>query len=83
MRINRAVAVDDKRVATTSRNPLIGNVVVEAPGHLILPGFVDAHVHTRSSEEEGLTAVSRFSLTGATLRIFQGPGSYMEFIRIE
>lgn len=34
-------------------------------------------------EEEGLTEVRRYSLTGAVLRIFQGPGSYMEFIRIE
>ena len=34
-------------------------------------------------EEEGLTEVRRYSLTGAVLRIFQGPGSYMEFVRIE
>ena len=34
-------------------------------------------------EEEGLTQVRRYSLTGAVLRIIQGPGSYMEFVRIE
>lgn len=34
-------------------------------------------------EEEGLTEVRRYSLTGAVLRIIHGPGSYMEFVRIE
>ena len=34
-------------------------------------------------EEEGLTEVRRFSLMGSALRIFQGAGSYMEFVRIE
>ncbi len=34
-------------------------------------------------EEEGLTEVRRFSLMGSVLRIFQGTGSYMEFVRIE
>jgi hypothetical protein len=34
-------------------------------------------------EEEGLTVVRRFSLTGSVLRIIQGPGSYMEFVRVE
>ena len=34
-------------------------------------------------EEQGLTEVKRYSLTGAVLRIISGPGSYMEFVRIE
>lgn len=34
-------------------------------------------------EEEGLTEVRRYSLIGSILRIFQGPGSFMEFVRVE
>ncbi len=34
-------------------------------------------------EEDGLTEVRRYSLTGSILRIFQGPGSFMEFVRVE
>ena len=46
-------------IAETSPAPLTGTEVVDASGCLILPGFIDAHVHTRSSMDEGITATTR------------------------
>ena len=46
--------------------PLAGAEVVDASGYLILPGFVDAHVHTRSSVDEGITATTRAAAAGGT-----------------
>ena len=51
------LGVKDETIVAISRQPLRARVHHEARGRLLLPGFVDAHVHTRSSMEEGLAAV--------------------------
>jgi allantoinase len=53
--------------------PLVGAEVVDASGYLILPGFVDAHVHTRSSVDEGITATTRAAAAGGTTTVIDMP----------
>ncbi|HIF21545.1 MAG TPA: hypothetical protein EYQ27_06445, partial [Gemmatimonadetes bacterium] len=53
--------------------PLAGAEVVDASGYLILPGFVDAHVHTRSSVDEGITATTRAAAAGGTTTVIDMP----------
>ena len=60
-------------VAEFSDMPLAGAETVEAPGCLILPGFVDGHVHTRSSVDEGITATTRAAAAGGTTTIVDMP----------
>ena len=60
-------------VAATSATPLDGDQVMDAAGHLILPGFVDAHVHTRSSVDEGITAATTAAAAGGTTTILDMP----------
>ena len=60
-------------ITASSDAPLHGAEVVDAPGCLILPGFVDAHVHTRSYEDEGITATTRAAAAGGTTTIIDMP----------
>ena len=60
-------------ITGTSATPLSGKQVVRASGHLILPGFVDAHVHTRSCVDEGITATTRAAAAGGTTTIVDMP----------
>ena len=60
-------------IAETSSAPLAATEVVDASGCLILPGFVDAHVHTRSSMDEGITATTRAAAAGGTTTIVDMP----------
>ena len=46
---------------------------MDASGCLILPGFVDVHVHTRSSVDEGITATTRAAAAGGTTTIVDMP----------
>ncbi len=61
------------QIAVVSETPLGGAEVVEAAGHLVLPGFVDAHVHTRSCVDEGITATTRAAAAGGTTTIIDMP----------
>ena len=56
-----------------SLEPLKAAKLVDASGYLILPGFVDGHVHTRSYEGEGITATTRAAAAGGTTTIVDMP----------
>jgi len=67
------LGITDGLIAGSSETPLSGAKTVDASGYLILPGFVDAHVHTRSSEDEGITATTRAAAAGGTTTIVDMP----------
>ncbi len=67
------LGIDGELISATSEEPLTGSEVVDAPGCLILPGFVDVHVHTRSSVDEGITATTRAAAAGGTTTIVDMP----------
>jgi allantoinase len=60
-------------IASVSEAPLSGVETVHASGYLVLPGFVDAHVHTRSCVDEGITATTRAAAAGGTTTIVDMP----------
>jgi len=60
-------------ITACSETPLTGAEVLDATGCLILPGFVDAHVHTRSCVDEGITATTRAAAAGGTTTIIDMP----------
>ncbi|MEE2898223.1 MAG: dihydroorotase family protein [Gemmatimonadota bacterium] len=60
-------------IAECGDAPLASAEVVDASGYLILPGFVDAHVHTRSSVDEGITATTRAAAAGGTTTVIDMP----------
>jgi N-acyl-D-glutamate deacylase len=41
----RNVAIEDGRIVAISEFPLEGDVVVDAAGHVVAPGFIDLHFH--------------------------------------
>jgi allantoinase len=67
------LGIVDGLVVECSEVPLTGVETVDAPGCLILPGFVDAHVHTRSSVDEGISATTRAAAAGGTTTIVDMP----------
>ena len=67
------LGVKNGLIAESSETPLKGAQVVDASGYLILPGFVDGHVHTRSYEGEGITATTRAAAAGGTTTIVDMP----------
>ncbi len=67
------LGVTNGLITELSAAPLTGSEVVDASGFLILPGFVDAHVHTRSSVDEGITTTTRAAATGGTTTIVDMP----------
>ena len=68
------MAVAGGRITAISAEPLTGAETLDVPGgRLVLPGFVDAHVHTRSSLDEGITATTRAAAAGGTTTIVDMP----------
>jgi len=67
------MGITDGRIANISESALTGRDTLDAAGHQILPGFVDAHVHTRSSPDEGITATTRAASAGGTTTIIDMP----------
>ncbi len=67
------IGVRDGSIATVSETPLSGTESVDAAGHLVLPGFIDAHVHTRSCVDEGITATTRAAAAGGTTTVIDMP----------
>ena len=61
------------KIAAISQAPLAGREHLDAGGKLVLPGFVDAHVHTRSDPEEGITAATRAAAAGGTTTVVDMP----------
>ncbi|HSD00215.1 MAG TPA: amidohydrolase family protein [Casimicrobiaceae bacterium] len=41
----RAIGIRDGRIASVSRTPLTGKVVLDARGLVVAPGFIDMHAH--------------------------------------
>ncbi|UWQ90910.1 amidohydrolase family protein [Rhodobacteraceae bacterium M382] len=41
----RNVAIKDGKIASVSEFPLEGEVVIDAAGHVVAPGFIDLHAH--------------------------------------
>ena len=67
------MAITDGRITRVQTDPLAGAETVDASGRLVLPGFVDAHVHTRSCVDEGITATTRAAAAGGTTTIIDMP----------
>jgi len=67
------MAVSDGRIARISETPLTGTETLDVSGRLVLPGFVDAHVHTRSFVDEGITATTRAAAAGGTTTVVDMP----------
>jgi allantoinase len=67
------MSVSGGRIIQIDETPLQGAETLDASGHLVLPGFVDAHVHTRSCVDEGLTATTCAAAAGGTTTIIDMP----------
>jgi allantoinase len=67
------LGISNGSIEACSATPLSGAESVDATGRLILPGFVDAHVHTRSCVDEGITATTRAAAAGGTTTIIDMP----------
>ena len=65
---NGWLGIRGETITTISRSPLRASQHYDARGKLILPGFVDAHVHTRSSLNEGITATTRAAAAARPVR---------------
>ena len=61
------------KIAAISAVALVGRAHVDASGKLVLPGFVDAHVHTRSDPAEGITAATLAAAAGGTTTVVDMP----------
>ena len=67
------LGVTGESIAAISAVPLAATRCVDARGMLILPGFVDAHVHTRSDPEEGITVATAAAAAGGTTTVIDMP----------
>lgn len=67
------IGIADGLVTGVSATPLSGTQIVDVSGHLVFPGFVDAHVHTRSCVDEGITATTRAAAAGGATTIIDMP----------
>ena len=70
---NGWLGIKGETITTISKHPLQASHHYDARGNLILPGFVDAHVHTRSSLNEGITATTRAAAAGGTTTVIDMP----------
>ncbi len=71
--LNGWLGINNGIIAAISDKPLEGLKHLDATGKLILPGFVDAHVHTRSCVDEGITATTRAAAAGGTTTLIDMP----------
>lgn len=60
-------------ITTISQTPLDGIKRIDARNHLVLPGIVDAHVHTRSDPDEGLEATTKAAAAGGVTTVIDMP----------
>jgi len=67
------LGISNGSIQACSDTPLSGAESIDATGRLVLPGFVDAHVHTRSCVDEGITATTRAAAAGGTTTIIDMP----------
>ncbi len=67
------LGIKDGKISKVSSNSLEGQKVLDYSQRLILPGFVDAHVHCRSCVDEGITATTRAAAAGGTTTLIDMP----------
>ncbi len=67
------VGIRNGRIVAIGDAPLRGDRHIDARNQLVLPGFVDAHVHTRSNPDEGITTATRSAAAGGTTTIIDMP----------
>lgn len=61
---NGSVFVKDGGIAKISVTPIdFDGTTIRKPGHTLLPGFIDAHVHIDFGNESGLAQGLRFGVT--------------------
>ena len=68
------LGVDEGRIAAIAEpGALTGDDRIDAGAALVLPGVVDAHVHTRSEPAEGLTSATTAAAAGGVTTIVDMP----------
>src|SRR5712692_11591890 len=68
------LGVDEGRIAAIAEpGALTGDERIDAGRHLVMPGVVDAHVHTRSEPAEGLTRATQAAAAGGVTTIVDMP----------
>ena len=59
-----SVLIRDGKIANVSSSPIeFDGTIISKPGHTLLPGFIDAHVHIDFGNESGLAQGLRFGVT--------------------
>lgn len=72
--VDGEVGIRDGRIAAiTAPGVLNGSERLDAGSHLVLPGVVDAHVHTRSEPAEGLTRATTAAAAGGVTTMVDMP----------
>lgn len=67
------LGVHEGRIVSMSARPLEAQMTIDAKGKLVLPGVVDAHVHTRSNPDEGIAATTRAAAAGGVTTVIDMP----------
>ena len=70
---NTWIGIRNGVIAALSAEPLPSDSHHDASGKLIFPGVVDAHVHTRSNPDEGITNATRAAAAGGTTTVVDMP----------
>ena len=61
---NGSVLVEDGRISAVSSTSIdFSGISISKPGHTLLPGVIDAHVHIDFGNESGLAQGLRFGVT--------------------
>ncbi len=67
------LSVDGGRIVGIGSEAPEARATERLPDHLILPGVIDAHVHTRSSLLEGIEATTRAAAAGGVTTVLDMP----------
>ncbi len=67
------IGLSDGSIASISQQPIEAARESVHPGKLILPGFVDVHVHARSNPDEGIAATTTAAAAGGTTTVVDMP----------
>ena len=67
------LSVDAGRVVGVGSDEPEARQSERLPGHVVLPGTIDAHVHTRSSLDEGIGATTRAAAAGGVTTVIDMP----------
>jgi len=67
------LGITDGTITAISAEAIEARQVIDTGDKLILPGFVDAHVHCRSCVDEGITATTTAAAAGGTTTLIDMP----------